>query len=155
MTVKCTIVNPLLIKMDIKRCRQINIPDSSLKEVKLISIWTLTSPQPLTSSLKSSAVKSSKAFLGSTSSKPFLIAYERQPVWIHILINDKALICIHTRFGKIAVYTYMKRLLSNHQHSVLCVPPHIFVNIEGSYWHVDPSRQELNLNKAEWDISFT
>lgn len=43
----------------------------------------------------------------------------------------------------------MKRLLSNHQHSVLCVPPHIFVNIEGSYWHVDPSRQELNLNKAE------
>lgn len=50
-------------------------PDSSLKEVKLISIWTLTSPQPLTSSLKSSAVKSSRAFLGRTSSKPFLIAF--------------------------------------------------------------------------------
>lgn len=51
-----------------------NIPDSSLKEVKLMSIWTLTSPQPLTSSRKSSAVRSSRAFLGRTSSKPFLIA---------------------------------------------------------------------------------
>ncbi len=60
-----------------RRSRQSNIPDSSLKEVKLMSIWTLTSPHPLTSSLKSSAVRSSRAFLGSTSSKPFLIAYER------------------------------------------------------------------------------
>lgn len=45
-----------------------------------MSIWTLTSPQPLTSSLKSSAVKSSRAFLGSTSSKPFLIAYIKQEI---------------------------------------------------------------------------
>lgn len=50
------------------------IPDSSLKEVKLISICTLTSPQPFTKSLKSSAVKSSNEFFGSTSSRPFLIA---------------------------------------------------------------------------------
>lgn len=51
------------------------IPDSSLKEVKLISICTFTSPQPFTRSLKSSAVKSSNEFFGSTSSKPFLIAW--------------------------------------------------------------------------------
>lgn len=50
------------------------IPDSSLKEVKLISICTFTSPQPFTRSLKSSAVKSSNEFFGSTSSRPFLIA---------------------------------------------------------------------------------
>lgn len=50
------------------------LPDSSLKEVKLINICTLTSPQPFTKSRKSSAVKSSKEFFGSTSNRPFLMA---------------------------------------------------------------------------------
>lgn len=62
----------------IQLSRQSSVPDSSLKEVKLMSIWTLTSPHPLTSSLKSSAVRSSRAFFGRTSSKPFLIAYGRR-----------------------------------------------------------------------------
>lgn len=53
------------------------LPDSSLNEVKLMSICTLTSPQPLTRSRKSSAVRSSRAFLGSTSRSPFLIACQR------------------------------------------------------------------------------
>lgn len=53
------------------------IPDSSLKEVKLISICTFTSPQPFTKSLKSSAVKSSNEFFGSTSRRPFLIALSK------------------------------------------------------------------------------
>lgn len=82
-----------------RRSQQSSIPDSSLKEVKLMSIWTLTSPHPLTSSLKSSAVRSSRAFLGSTSSKPFLIAYERHRhtsslMWIHILLTDKTFVCV-------------------------------------------------------------
>lgn len=71
------------------RWRASSIPDSSLKEVKLMSIWTLTSPQPLTSSLKSSAVRSSRAFFGSTSSKPFLIAYTHTHThtWTHVWTN--------------------------------------------------------------------
>lgn len=84
-----------------RRSRQSSVPDSSLKEVKLMSIWTLTSPQPLTSSLKSSAVKSSRAFLGSTSSKPFLIAYETRHDWReYTFVTDICLCSKKTHFKK-------------------------------------------------------
>lgn len=41
----------------------------------------------------------------------------------------------------------MERLLSHHQHSVFSILPHIFIHIEGRYWHVDPTRQKLHLNQ--------
>lgn len=44
--------------------------------------------------------------------------------------------------------THMKRLLSHHQHSVLCVLPHILVHVEGGHWHVDATSQKLHLNQT-------
>lgn len=41
----------------------------------------------------------------------------------------------------------MERLLSHHQHSVFSILPHIFIHVEGRYWHVDPTRQKLHLNQ--------
>lgn len=71
----------------LQRCfwRSYFIPDSSLKEVKLISICTFTSPQPFTKSLKSSAVKSSSEFFGSTSRRPFLIALKWKQQDLHYI----------------------------------------------------------------------
>lgn len=43
----------------------------------------------------------------------------------------------------------MERLLSHHQHSVLGILPHVFIHVEGSYWHVDPTRQKLHLNQNQ------
>lgn len=45
--------------------------------------------------------------------------------------------------------THMKRLLSHHQHPVLSVLPHIFIYVEGSYWHVYPTRQKLHLEQVQ------
>lgn len=43
----------------------------------------------------------------------------------------------------------MERLLSHHQHSVLCILPHVLIHVEGSYGHVDPARQKLHLNQED------
>lgn len=138
------------LKEEPKKSRLSGSPDSSLKEVKLMSIWTLTSPQPLTSSLKSSAVKSSRAFLGSTSSKPFLIAY---------LKKKKKIIPGNTHFsvyaitstsqGELRDFTYMKRLLSHNKHSVFCILPHILIHVKRCYRHVHPTREKLHLVQRE------
>lgn len=43
----------------------------------------------------------------------------------------------------------MERLLSHHQHSVLCILPHVLVHVNGSNWHVDSAGQKLHLNQEE------
>lgn len=43
----------------------------------------------------------------------------------------------------------MERLLSHHQHSVLCILPHVLIHVEGSYGHVDSARQKLHLNQED------
>lgn len=117
-----------------------------------MSIWTLTSPQPLTSSLKSSAVKSSRAFLGRTSSKPFLIAYpkkKKKKKHNREYIFD----CLTMRSRSQQVFndfTYMKRLLSHHKHSVLSILPYILIHVKRCHWHVDPTREKLHLSQKEY-----
>lgn len=103
------------------RSRLSSIPDSSLKEVKLMSIWTLTSPQPLTSSLKSSAVRSSRAFLGSTSSKPFLIAYQR-----HVRIGVNTNFCAWQEWQTLR-WSLVERWISEYSQPIR--GSHIFLSV--------------------------
>lgn len=105
-----------------------------------MSICTLTSPQPLTSSLKSSAVRSSRAFFGSTSRRPFLMACKTTLSLTPPHMNDLSQTRRHHTPN-----TYMQRLFSHHQHPVLGVSPHILVHIQRGHGHVDPAGQQLHL----------
>lgn len=46
-------------------------------------------------------------------------------------------------------FAYVERLLSHHEHPVLCVLPHILVHIKGCYGHIDTTRQKLHLRQDE------